>query len=465
MEIFAGLLSAFHPFTFVLIIAGVFVGIIFGALPGLTAAAAVALFLSVTFGLDPVNGMSLLIGLYIGGLIPAILLKIPGTPASMATTLEGCKMAENGEAGKALGIGIVSSFIGGSIGTIVLIFIAPPIATFAIRFGPWEYFSISVFSLSMISTLVSSSVIRGLSGGLLGIMIALFGTSPVDGARRLTFGYHQMDAGLGLLPVLIGLFAVAELLRSAEKEYTGKLKAQEFKLKGFGFSLKEYGKQMVNLFRSTFIGVGIGILPGIGPGTSNLISYFTAKSQSKHPEKFGTGIMDGLIASEAANNATTGGALVPLLFTTQANLVYAIFGAVVVANLGMLVLMYLNIRTFIKVLEVPSYILLPVIMAVCTIGAYSVNGRVFDVISMLVLGIIGYLIEKLGFSLMPIVLGFVLGPIVELNLQRGLMASHNSFLPILSSPVAMFFLGVTALTIIWTAIKESNRKRQGRLVP
>ena len=471
--IVGGILGVLNPYMMLLILLGVVVGIIFGAIPGLTAATALALFLPVTFGMEATAGIVLLIGLYIGGisggLIPAIILRMPGTPSSIATTYDGSPMALRGEAGKALGVGIVSSFIGGIFSTVMLIFIAPAIAKVALRFGPWEYFAIGIFSLSMISSLVSQSVAKGLGSAIIGLLISMIGAGPVDSVQRLTFGFHSLEAGLDLLPVMVGLFAVSELLKTAESVDQENLEAVKFKLKGFGFSLREFfGTQKFNLTRSALIGLGIGILPGMGGSTSNLISYLAAKNQSKHPEKFGTGIIDGLVASETANNSTIGGALIPLmtlgipgdgvtalllgafllhgispgplLFVNQGPLVYSVFGAVLIANLFMLVLMYLGLHPIARILKTPKYLLLPIIMIFCSVGAYSVNNRIFDIGVMLVLGVFGFYIEKLGFSLTPIVMGFILGPIVELNLRRGLMASKNSILPLFESPVAMVFL-------------------------
>ena len=297
----------------------------------------------------------------------------------------------------------------------------------------------------------------------------MIGAGPVDSVQRLTFGFHSLEAGLDLLPVMVGLFAVSELLKTAESVDQENLEAVKFKLKGFGFSLREFfGTQKFNLTRSALIGLGIGILPGMGGSTSNLISYLAAKNQSKHPEKFGTGIIDGLVASETANNSTIGGALIPLmtlgipgdgvtalllgafllhgispgplLFVNQGPLVYSVFGAVLIANLFMLVLMYLGLHPIARILKTPKYLLLPIIMIFCSVGAYSVNNRIFDIGVMLILGVFGFYIEKLGFSLTPIVMGFILGPIVELNLRRGLMASKNSILPLFERPVAMVFL-------------------------
>jgi len=491
MEVITGLLAVFSPFTIFLIIGGVIIGVIFGALPGLTAATAVAVFLPATFGMSATNGISLLVGLYIGGisggLVSAILLKIPGTPSSIATCFDGGPMADKGEAGKALGIGIFTSFVGTILGLIVLVFLSPIIADFALKFGPWEYFAIGVFSLSLISTLISSSVVKGLTSAVIGLVLSMIGRSAVDAAPRLTFGLREMRGGLDLLPVLIGLFAIPEILKNCEHYDRNAAKAIKFEMKGLGFSLKEYFSQWFNIIRSTLIGVGIGILPGIGGSTSNIIAYLAAKNQSKYPEKFGTGIIDGVIASETSNNATIGGAMVPLLtlgipgdgvtalllgglllhgispgpllFINQKVLVYSIFGAMGVASFAMLFLMYVGIHPLAKILEVPNHILLPVIMVICVVGSYTVNNRMFDVITLLVVGIMGYVFEKLDIPLTPIVMGFVLGPLVELNLRRGLMANKNSFLSIVNSPIAMIFLAIAIVSIVYSIIKGKLRSK------
>lgn len=476
--------------TLTLILTGVGVGIIFGAIPGLSATMAVALCLPITFGMGPIEGMALLVSLYIGGisggLIAAILLKIPGTPSSIATTFDGAPLAENGAAGKALGVGIFFSFLGGLFSFIVLFFIAPPLAELSLKFGPFEYFAIAVFSLTMIASLAGNSLIKGIISGLIGVTLAFVGMAPIDSATRFTFGFHEFDNGFNLLPALIGLFAVSEILKTAENALSMK-EAQiiDFKIKGFGFSITEFKSQMGNLIRSSLIGTGVGILPGVGSGISNLLAYLAAKNSSKYPEKFGTGIIDGVVASETANNATIGGALVPLLtvgipgdtvtamllgglvvhgitpgpllFQNSGNIVYAIFATLIIANLFMLVMEFFGLRLFVRLLKIPKYYLLPAIMSLCVVGAFGVNNRIFDVATILIFGLLGYGMEKLKFPLPPIILGFILGPIVETNLRRGLMYSNGSFAPFITSPVAALFLLIALYSIVTSVMKEMKR--------
>ncbi len=476
----------------ILIFLGVGVGIIFGAIPGLTATMAVALFLPLTFGMHPVDGMALLIGLYIGGvsggLISAILIKIPGTPSSIATTFDGYPMAEKGEAGRALGAGIFYSFLGGTFSFLVLFFIAPPLADIALRFGPPEYFSIAIFSLTLIASLSTGSTIKGLMSGIVGILLSCVGTAPIDAFPRFTFGIYELDGGFNLLPALVGLFAITEILKTAESDIEIKLDhIANYRIKGFGFTGKEFIQQIGNFIRSALIGTGIGILPGIGGGTSNILSYIAAKKMSKHPEKFGTGILDGVVASETANNASIGGALVPLLamgipgdtvtamllgglmihglspgpllFTTSANIVYGIFAALIVANFMMVLMEYFGIRFFVRLLKIPKHIMLPIIIVFCVVGAYGLNNRVFDAWSVMLFGVIGYAFEKWGFPLAPVILGFILGPIAETNLRRGLMMTQGNFLPFLTKPVSGTFLVIALASVVYSVIKERKRAK------
>jgi putative tricarboxylic transport membrane protein len=487
---FAQILSAKALF---LIAMGVAVGIVFGAIPGLTATMAVALCLPLTFGMRAVEGMALLVGLYIGGvsggLISAILINIPGTPSSIATTFDGAPMARKGLAGKALGAGLFFSFLGGWFSFFILFFISPPLARIALRFGPFEYFAIAVFSLTLIATLSTGSMVKGLMSGLVGVILSCVGSAPIDAYPRFTFGYYELDGGFNLLPALVGLFAISEILKAAESPVEVRAgDIQSFSFRGFGFSLREFVGQIWNFIRSSLIGTGIGILPGIGGGTSNILAWIVAKKSSRHPEKFGTGILDGIVASESANNASIGGALVPLLtmgipgdtvtamllgglmihglspgpllFTTSGPIVYGIFAALIVANFLMLGMEFFGMRLFVRLLRIPKMYMLPVIIALCVVGSYGLNNRVFDAWSLFFFGLVGFGLERFGFPLPPVILGFILGPIAETNLRRGLMLTQGDFLPFLTKPVAGLFLGIAAASIAWSAVKDVLRRRK-----
>ena len=478
-----GFLSIFNLHTQMLVFGSVAIGILLGAIPGITVTMAVALFLPMTFGMQPLDGLSVLMGLYIGGttggLIAAVLLKIPGAPSSVATTFDGYPMAMRGEAGRALGIGIVVSFLGGMFSLLVLMLVAPALATIALEFGPYEYFSITVFSLTMIASLSGDSLIRGVVSALVGIAAALVGMAPISSHLRFTFGSTDLITGFSLLPALIGLFAVSQILE-VSLQHKGTEKGVKFNcsIKGFGFDLRDLLRQKMNLFRSACIGTGIGILPGLGGAICNIVAYAMAQKYSSYPEKFGTGIDDGIVASETSNNACTGGALVPLmtlgipgdnttaiilagfmihgitpgplLFTDHSLLVYGIFAALIVANIYMLGISFWGMRLFIRILSVPKNILLPVVGVMCLIGAYGLNNQMFDVWTMLGFGVLGFIMKRNKFALAPLILGFILGPIMETNLRRGLQRSDGDISPFLTEPISGAFLIITVLVVLWS---------------
>ncbi len=471
---------------------GTVVGIIFGAIPGLTATMAVALFLPITYSLGASAGISLLIGLYIGGvsggLISAVLLKIPGTPASVATVFDGGPMMEKGEGAKALGVGIAYSFIGTLLSIFALMFIAPTLAKIALSFGPHEYFSIAIFSLTLIITLATGSMIKGIFSGALGFMFSTVGIAPVDAITRFTFSLTALNGGFDILTVLIGLFAISEIIKVAESVKTEKNETvNSVTMKGFGFSLKEFFGQGWNCIRSALIGTGIGILPGIGSGTSNIVSYMVAKKRSKHPEKFGTGIIDGIVASETASCAAVGGAMIPLLtlgipgdtvtamllggfmihgiqpgpllFVTQGPLVYSIFIAMLVSSLMMLVCELYGVRFFIKLLAVPKYILLPIILVLCFVGAFGLGNRIFDVGTIVFFGVLGYGFVKCGIPQTPFIIGLILGPMAETNLRRGLMLSDGNFMGFLTEPISATLLALAAVSVALHIYQDYRSKR------
>jgi putative tricarboxylic transport membrane protein len=479
-----GFLNVLAPDIFLLVTIGVAVGIVFGAVPGLTAVMAIALSLPMTYGLGAAAGISLLIALWVGAtsgaLISAILLKIPGTPSSIATTFDGGPMMEKGEGAKALGAGIVFSFIGTILSIGALMFIAPSLAKVALRFGPHEYFAIAIFSLTLIATLSSGSMVKGVFSGVLGFAISTVGIAPVDAIPRFTFGQVELNAGFNILTVLVGMFAIAEVIKVAESARTGsslKVAPVITKIRGFGFTMKEFTGQIPNAIRSSLIGIGIGILPGIGAGTSNIIAYIVAKKRSKTPEEFGKGKLDGVVASESANNAGIGGAMIPLLtlgipgdavtaillgglmihgiqpgpmlFITQGELVYTIFAALVLSAVVMLILEFYGLRIFIRLLAIPKHILLPVILVLCAVGAFGLASRIFDIWTILGFGVLGYAFVKGGIPTAPFIIGFILGPMAETNFRRGLQLSAGEFTGFLTNPISGIFLLLAALSIAW----------------
>ncbi|TCP97734.1 putative tricarboxylic transport membrane protein [Cricetibacter osteomyelitidis] len=487
----SGFLAVFtDPLGIAFILLGVMVGIIFGSLPGLTTVAALSMFLPITYAMSSGNGLSMLTAIYIGGisggLISAILLNIPGTPSSIATCFEGVPMARKGQAGKALGLGIFASLVGTVIGILAMIVLSPVLAALTIKFGPWEYFSVTIFALTLISSLAGKSMIKGLLSALFGMMFATVGLSSIDSAQRFTFGSVDLSSGFNLLAVLVGLYAISEVLTSADsKQQTGEI--LNYKMKGLlGFRLRELKGQTMNFIRSSLIGLGIGILPGIGASSSNLIAYSVTKNVSKHPEQFGTGIQDGIISTESSNNSSIGGAMIPLLtlgipgdgataillggfmlhglqpgpllFQTNGDVVYHIFASMIVASFIMALIMYAGMRFLVKILEIPSYILLPIIIVLCLIGAYALNNRVFDMWSLLVFGIIGLSLSRFGIPAPPFILGFILENAMETNLRRGVQYANGDLTELFNHPIALFFLALTVLSIVLTVYRQFKKK-------
>ncbi len=491
-----GFSTVLTPTGIFLMFIGVAVGIVFGALPGLSATMAIALFLPVTYAMASSDAMTLLMALFIGaisgGLISAILLHIPGTPSSVATCFDGHPMAKNGQAAKALGVGVVFSFVGTVFSTILLMFIAPQIAQVAINFGSFEFFSIAIFSLTMIATLSSGSMIKGVMAGVVGFMFSTVGTDTIEGSARFTFNNTNLKGGFDMLAVMVGLFAVGEIIGAAQtsrhtkEELTAQVSMKG--IKGFGFTIKEFFSQGWNALRSALIGMGIGILPGIGGGTSNVLAYTVAKNYDKHPEEFGTGRIDGLVASETANNATIGGAMVPLLtlgipgdtttamllgaltlhgltpgpllFQNQADIVYGIFAAMLLGSVIMLFMEFFGLRVFVKLLSIPKYILLPCVFVLCVIGAYALKNNMSQVIACLIFGAIGFAFKKFDIPTTPFILGFILGPLAEVNYRRGMIRTQGSFLPFLTSPISAIFLGIALLVLAMYALKPLRLKHK-----
>lgn len=469
------------------------IGIVFGAIPGLTATIAIAMMLPITFSMNTTMGISTLVALYIGGisggLVSAILLNMPGTPSSIATCFDGRPMALKGEGGKALGVGVVFSFIGTVIGIAAMIFIAPPLAAVTIKFGAWEYFTVTLFSLTLIAGLSGKNIIKGIITAILGMMFASVGLAPIDGVERFTFGNIELSSGFAMLSVLVGLYAISEVMKTAGTIQNGEdYIATKVNLKGFGFTLPVFFSQLKNAVRSALIGIGIGILPGIGGGTSNIVSYSIAKNQSKYPEKFGTGIVDGVVASETANNATIGGAMIPLLtlgipgdtatamllggfmihgiqpgpllFESHGDIVYGVFMAMILSSFFMLIWSFGAMRLFIRILKVPKNYLFPIIVVLCSVGAFALDNRVFDAASIVLFGIIGYSLEKLKYPLPPFILGFVLGGTFEQNLRRGLQIGNGNLFDLFNYPIAILFLVATFLSVIFSIRQYHNSARK-----
>lgn len=470
---------------------GTILGIIFGALPGLTAAMGIAVLLPLTYDMPPVMGFGMLLGTYCGaisgGSIAATLLNIPGTPASVATTLDAYPMAKKGEAGRALGIAIVASFIGGLFSSVVLSLAAPPIAEFALEFGAAEYFSLAVFGLTIIASVSGKSLSKGIIAGLIGVFVSLVGLDPTTGAPRYTFGSMSLLSGVAFLPALIGLFAVGQVLTDADemlriKGTTVQEQVSAVRLR-FGAVLRRW-KIVVS---SCIIGTTVGAIPGAGGSVASFLAYDQARRLSKTPEKFGTGHDEGVIASETSNNAMTGGAIIPtitlgvpgeaaaavlmgglmihglrpgpMLFTEQADIVYGIFMAFFLANIFMMIFQFVGIRLFVKVLSVPRSFLIPLILLFCVIGSFGVSGNLFDVYLLLVFGILGFFLNKYGYGTAPVVLGMILGTMAESEFRKGMIMFEGDGTVFFTRPISLLFLG---LALVSVAIPLYQKWRDGR---
>lgn len=474
---------------------GVFLGIGFGACPGISTTMGIALMLPFTYSMEIQQGIALLIGLYIGGvsggLITAILLDIPGTPGSICTTFDGHPMAKRGEAGRALGIGILYSFLGGIVSLIILMICSPLLAKVAIKFTAVEYFAITLFSFLLIAGLAGKSLVKGLLSAALGVLFTTVGAAPIDSALRYTLGNSALMTGFQLITVVIGFYAVSAVLRVAEYKQRPP-KIGDYKLKGLGVSKKEFVEQMPNMLRSSLIGTFVGLLPGLGANIANVIAYTTAKNNSKYPEKFGTGIMDGLVASESSNNAVTGGALIPLLtlgipgeaatalmlaaltihgvqpgpllFENQPAIIYTIFGFMIIANIAMLAIEYFGVKGFLKVITVPAHYLFPIILIICCVGAYSSSNRIFDIYAVIFFAVVAFVLRKMEFPLPPFILGFVLGGLFETNMRRALQFTNGTLEGWLNFPIALTIMIATIVTILVMAYKEIKKNKKVEVV-
>jgi len=470
---------------------GTLIGLIFGCIPGLTAALAVTLLLPFTYAMTAEMGISLLIALYVGGvsggIYAASLLNIPGTPGSLVTIFDAYPLAKQGYASLSLTVSLFSSFVGGIFSFFVLISLAPQLSKIALMFGYWEYFAMGILGLCVVVSFTSGDTIKGLIGTVLGSIMAMVGMDPLTGLGRFTFGQWQLSGGLPLLATLMGFFAICEIFNQM-KNLNMKKEMITLKEKIRMFPPFNLIKQHKIVFLvSAIIGTWIGILPGIGQSTGSLVAYNQVKQMSKTPEKFGNGAIEGVMASETANNAVNGGALIPMitlgipgdlvtsillggliihglqpgpmLFRNSRELVGVIFVSYFFANILMLIIGFALIKFFIYLLRISASKLFPIIMVMCVLGTFTVNNRIFDVWILLAAGIIGYILTEIGFKLPPIILGYILSPIIEHNFRTGIINSRGSFLPFITRPISAVILVLALILLVYPAIVERKRKK------
>ncbi|WP_181348134.1 tripartite tricarboxylate transporter permease [Thalassobacillus sp. CUG 92003] len=485
-----GFLTVTEPMNLLLLFSAVFIGFLGGALPGISGVILVVILLPVTYGMDSTSAFMLLTAIYgatvFSGLITSILYRAPGTPEAVMTALDGYPMTQRGEAGKALGIGIFSSVLGGTVGTIVLIIFTPLLASVALQFSSPEFFGLAVLGLTVVASL-GGRLILGLIGVMLGLFIATIGIDPLTGTERFTFNSLNLSAGVELIPVIVGLFAVSEVLKKAKENDTEK-EITKVKIKIFDSSI--FRKIRFTLARSSILGVAIGILPGIGASTAAMVSYSETVRWSKHPKKFGKGVPEGIAAPEAANNAAAMGALVPLFalgipgsgttaiilgafvmhglqpgptfMTNNSELIYAVFVGLFIVNILILLFSKPFIRMFSKLLNIPYASLGPIIIICCIVGTFSVRNSMFDVWLMLGFGVLGYFLEKIDFPLVAIILGLVLGPIAESELRRSLALSQGDFSIFFIRPISASLISVAILLVCAVIISPIIKKRKAQ---
>lgn len=459
--------------------AGVFIGSVFAAVPGLSVILCVILFLPVTYSMPAIPGMMFLLGIYCaggyGGSVSAILINTPGTPHAAATMLDGHPLSQKGRTKAALKIALYASAFGGVFSALMLLFLGPQVARVAAQLGTPEYFMVCVFGLTIIAGVSGKSIVRGLLSACLGLFIACIGSDPMTSYDRFTFGNSRLYLGMDLAVCLIGLFALVEILAKAEKS-RGALKLDTAKMEDDGKITKEEYKRMARpVLLSSLIGVLVGIIPGTGASEASWFSYSQAKNMSKHPEEFGHGSVEGIAAAESANNAVTGATLIPLLtlgipgdgtvaimlsalminglnpglslFTTDGDIMYAIMLGLILVNLFMLLQGKFLTSLFAKVVSIPQEILTPIIVIFCMAGAYSVNENYFDVGVALVFAVLAWFLRKLDLPAVPILLGMVLGSMTETNFRRALLISNGSPTIFFSSVFCWIFVALIIFAV------------------
>ena len=491
MAFFDAIPLLFTPLNLLLIAAGVLVGIVVGIIPGLSAAMAVALLIPFTFALEPVNGMAMLVAVFVGGIsggcITALLLRMPGTPSSVATLMDGYPMASGGQAGRAIGLAVFASMVGTLISAAILIVAAPLAAAFAVKFYFPEYVAVCVFGLTAIAALSGGSLARGLFSALLGLFAATVGMSQEDGVPRFDFGQDALLGGLNLLPALIGLFAVAQIMQEASQPSNEKVQAVAMADSVIP-RMADLTANAWNFLRSALIGTLVGIIPAMGGGPAGLISYAQAKRAARADARpaYGEGAPGGIIAAETANNATVGGALIimltlgipgdpvsavligglmihglqpgPQLFTQSPEVVYSIYLSMLLSSVLMAAILFSFSKVLSRVALIPGYVLHPPLLLFASIGVYGLNNNLFDIWVMFGFGLLGYALERLRVPLAPLVLGLVLGPIIEGNFRK-MIGTFGSADELFTRPISLAFMLLALASVVFSTWSHARRRR------
>ena len=482
----------FHWDIVLLIFGTLALGIMAGAMPGLSSTMSVAVISPLTFSMEPFTGIMALLGIYVGsaygGSISAILLGIPGTPGAIATVFDGYPMARKGKAGEAIGVSTISSFVGGILSVLALALLSYPIASFALAFGPREYLALAVFALTAIASLSTSSVLKGVFSAMVGLFVGTIGLDAIHGMPRFNFGSTELMGGISFIPLIIGLFAVPETLVNIEK--IGVVRRKTLLIKKVLPTRKTLLSIVPAQLRSAVVGIVIGTIPGTGTDIAAIVSYAQGRNISKRRESFGTGIAEGVACPEAANNAAVGGTMIPLLtlgvpggavtaiimgafmthglkpgpllMTQNADLVYQIFVGLFVANIGLLILGLLGARLFAQVLRIHEAVLSAVVLLLCIVGSFAMRSDPFDVVTMFSAGLLGYLMVRVGVPRAPLIIGLILGPMVEVELSRTLLTIRGDWTQIFT-PISSVIWALVLLPFVFPVLKKrfSRRGKKG----
>jgi putative tricarboxylic transport membrane protein len=470
-----------------MMIVGVTAGIIIGTLPGLNVVFAIAVLLPFTFGMDSISSIYMLLGTYCGGTfggsISAILINTPGTPASCATMFEGYPMSQNGKAGDALKIALISSFLGGIISCVALIFFAPQIANLATKFGAPEFFALCIFGMSAAIGIAGDKIVKGIIMAALGLLFSTVGIDSTEGVQRFIFGNMYLLSGISPVAIMLGIFALTEvIIKSVNITRNDNSSALNVVYTKASVKVVDILKHWKTIIRSSFLGVIIGAVPGTGGGIASMLSYNEARRNSKHPEEFGKGSIEGLIAPEAGNNATTGATLIPLLtlgipgdasvavligaltmqgivpgpslFKEGSIWVFVIIGGLFLINIIMLIQGLSFIRIFANIIKVPVKILTPSIMILCMVGAFSITLNSYNIIIMIFFGILGYILRTNDFPFAPLIIALVLGNLMESNLRRSLMLSQGDPSIFFTKPISLLIITLALLSLLYPLLRK-----------
>ncbi len=494
-EAISGLLSIFSAGPMIGIAVGILTGLVFGAIPGISGIMAIAILLPMTFYVSPLIGIPMLLGIYkagiFGGSISAILLNTPGAPPAVCTALEGYPLTRKGKAGKALNTALTASIVGDTFSNLLLIFVAAPLSILTLKAGPVERFSIIILALTVVGSISGPSIIKGIICAALGIWLSTIGISETTGATRFTFGIPEFTAGISLIPMVIGLLCLPEVIRQVSLTGSGK-KTERLRLSDNRddnrMTWSEFKGCFKTMIKSSFIGSFLGAMPGLGASPAAFMAYSEANRSSKEPEKFGKGALDGLAAPEAANNATTGAAMIPMLtlgipgddvtailmgafmiqgippgptiFFEHTHLIYGIYGGLLLCDVLLFFIAKMGFNLWIRLSQLPRHLIFSCVTIFCVVGSYSINQSLFDVATLILFGVIGFFMRRLEYSAGAFIVGFILGPIWERSFDQALVISDGSFMIFFTKPISVVFLLMAVASIISITRTRMRKNRK-----